>query len=445
MQKIILVLIICAFLPVNGYTQVKQAIIFGGNCNDEVGPIQSLMTRDMSANADSLRKEKWRPTILHDNDSVLKNKEASASKEKLIEYLNHSVNQLKAGDQLLITMQTHGKQEQAGKSHEICMNNGEGMPIDDRQFVEILSKAKEKGINLGILTDACYGGSAVEKLSSYGCILSTQSKYAPATGRGLRSAPLLGKDKASVKHYNSYQMGVTSEMTRLLEKSKKVNLGDVYLSSLINYNSELFFNEGEDRILGQNYPQFTGHNWTQSDDMITFASNFRKLKKEGKNIIKMDEMFHVISDPYAVSCSYSQITSQLDQLVTLNEELTDNMLFNKMMSEFSDVYAPKFESLNDFKNQFQNTIESYLKTTKDYDISIRLLEDISNKWSHSSASNSDMYQKQFREADKKNKALEGELVPLERKVTILYNILKAFDFYTKDTNSPCSSFSLTRR
>ena len=116
-----------------------------------------------------------------------------------------------------------------------------------------------------------------------------------------------------------------------------------------------------------------------------------------------------------------------------------------MMSEFSDVYAPKFESLNDFKNQFQDTIESYLKTTKDYDIQIRQLEDISNKWSHSSTSNSDMYQKQFREVEKKYKALEDELVPLERKVTILYNILKAFDFYTKDTNNPCSSFSLTSR
>jgi len=301
MQKIILILSIYAFLPVNGYTQVKQAIIFGGNCNEEVSPIQSLMTRDMSANADSLRKEKWRSTLLHDSDSVLKNKEAPASKEKLIEYLKNSVNHLKTGDQLLLTIQTHGKQEQAGKSHEICMNNGEGMPIDDQQFLEILSKAKAKGIRLGILTDACYGGSAVEKLSSYGCILSTQSKYAPATGRGLRSAPLLGKDKASVKHYNSYQMGVTSEMTKLLKKSKKVKLGDVYLSTLINYNSELFFNEANDRILGQNYPQFTGHNWTQSDDMIAVASNFRKLKKEGKNIIKINESLSVISDPYPKS------------------------------------------------------------------------------------------------------------------------------------------------
>lgn len=459
MRKLIFVSCLFAFSTL-AIAQTKKAIIFGGNCNDKDLGIsaQELMTDDMLDNAKLLKKSNWETTVLHDTDSKIE-KQGPAGQDQLIGSLQDAAANLKNGDQLLLTIQTHGRAPKPGSPHSICMNDYLALSMKNLDFRKALISAKEKGIKIGILTDACYGGAMVKEFAGLGCILSTQNDLFTATGRPSKKsleaeALRYSHDPKFFKNYpESYQMGVTSEMSKILMKDDKGNLSDVYLSSLINYNVELTAPMKTSVRLTANFPQSSVHDtssFSKSDELVGYASRLQELSYNGGMVINQNGHLKKTNDEHfrSQACTYSQLTDSLDDFIPTLENLQDNILFSEMLKKYAGPKATKFESLEDYISQYEENLKVYAALSKEYDATLKVWKD------HSATANYDeprtnkekiQLQKTFDENDRlelKHDEARNKLIPIERKVVDNYNLWKAFDYYKQRKDDPCSTFSL---
>ena len=99
---------------------------------------------------------------------------------------------LKENCQLIINLPVHGfpkdqsslediglsqKDEFKQMNHGICLSDGKRLDINF--FEPYLKELKDKGVKIGVISEACFGGGAVDVLGQYGCILTATGSNAP--------------------------------------------------------------------------------------------------------------------------------------------------------------------------------------------------------------------------------------------------------------------------
>lgn len=155
---------------------------------------------------------------------------------------NLSSGKIKKGDQVLVSLFSHGAEKEAGvTSHKVAVKKdqqGEGINLQNLQGAEIVSLddlkdivklAEDKGVKLGIIDQSCYGGAttALAKNLKNVCILSGTNDLIPNISLNTATTnpefqKKLGMTKSSIEAFSD-----------ALNKPN-TNLEEVYLSVLEN-------------------------------------------------------------------------------------------------------------------------------------------------------------------------------------------------------------------
>jgi len=186
---------------------VRQAILFGGNCEDPAKAKNDFL-EPMSRLARNLKKKGWEvkpifgerpkgecelsisdPKCAFWDISSLATAVGKTPKDipeatssNMLRMLDEAYDQIPSGGELLFVINTHGSQENLaeGVPHKICTADPAGpgnweaykYDINSPDFLQRLRKLKDKGVKITITDDSCYGGGSIIPLSPFGCVLS---------------------------------------------------------------------------------------------------------------------------------------------------------------------------------------------------------------------------------------------------------------------------------
>jgi hypothetical protein len=164
-----------------------------------------------------------------------------ASAREFLNSLDQASQDLKSGDQLLISINTHGfGYAQSGTTetkHYICVSSDDPhgkvtwtdpntgsigsaksglFPIDDPQLLSRLQKLKDAGVKLAFLNDSCFSGGTIPSFAQYGCVMS-------ATGSQ--------QENMSVAPSGTVYAGNNKTMTVTSWTDTNYNLADLLTSS----------------------------------------------------------------------------------------------------------------------------------------------------------------------------------------------------------------------
>ena len=165
-----------------------------------------------------------------------------ASKVALITKLDEALQNLSDGDQLFIEINTHGgntkrlpdgydpkaswneKMKALTDTVSLLVYDPEhplrqgDMNIDDHDLTVRFQKLKNKGVKLAFGNDSCFGGSAVERLKQYGCVITSTSKGKEGAGSPVSDSlvDLLSRDPKTLAPV-------------LMSPDRRVDLENVYL------------------------------------------------------------------------------------------------------------------------------------------------------------------------------------------------------------------------
>jgi hypothetical protein len=126
-----------------------------------------------------------------------------ASKRELLKKLDSAITHLRSGDQLLVTIDTHGMADYEGAvdttrisvfdendPHSIKENQLDSkgnqigtMRVDDPELVARYQTLKNNGVKLAFGSDSCFSGPTAKVLGKYGCVVTQTSgkKYGLGT------------------------------------------------------------------------------------------------------------------------------------------------------------------------------------------------------------------------------------------------------------------------
>jgi hypothetical protein len=208
----------------------RQAILFGGNCD---APARhptypgNMFLKDVTNEAVALKNRKWDVTPLFGgplerctlssttprcqvkegqtppaeccaegmtpNDPTWSTHTLSAalsipsveegSKTALFNALDQAA-KLPAGSELLLSIDTHGGPRTAEGSHDLCLSDGTTMRVDDPGLLQRLAKIKAANIQLGFIDASCFDGDSKRVLSTYGCVVTSQTSNRVSWGGG---------------------------------------------------------------------------------------------------------------------------------------------------------------------------------------------------------------------------------------------------------------------
>ena len=138
-----------------------------------------------------------------------------ATSVNLLQALSDAASALKKGDQLLISVNTHGDE------NEFCASDGAVLTAIGNPFATAIFLLYHKGIKVALDANYCFSGSAVQSLSDYACVVSVAS----GTTMSLFGDPTIADVLAS--------------------SGSSANMEDLFTSRLASKNGILNFREPE--------------------------------------------------------------------------------------------------------------------------------------------------------------------------------------------------------
>lgn len=205
----------------------KNVTVFAG------GGCFSQLREEMSAEADRYAKTMsahgWQVFTLFGGLDLVRGRDNTRdvsipgvkpfTRHELISALETQLQNLKEGDQFLLTILTHGTYKKGG--HLICLGDGSGLDLSDSAIASPLRKLNQKGVRVAVIDNSCFGGQTVSIFSEHACVLATQSGNFPS---------FVGS--------NLNQNGVTSVSLDLLEhsdQSRKISMEDLFVATSMNH------------------------------------------------------------------------------------------------------------------------------------------------------------------------------------------------------------------
>ena len=104
------------------------------------------------------------------------------------------IGQLKTGDQLMVTINTHGARNNGEKTHQVILSKDEATDLEDSKgsrtanldrLEELASLASEKGVKLALIDLSCFSGNLLNIKNNKVCIISSTGpdQYGYSGGR----------------------------------------------------------------------------------------------------------------------------------------------------------------------------------------------------------------------------------------------------------------------
>lgn len=161
---------------VGAHAAERSALVVGGGCEtvdkgtpnvpyaDTEGPAKgraNLFRPEFELAHQSLKKNGWKTAIQYDSDSWQRPwpGAVASSRKALLAELDAQVKKLRAGDQFLLAIATHG----SPPPHNICLGNGETLyPAELERYLKALRKKKVK---VAVLDASCFSGNTVRTFS----------------------------------------------------------------------------------------------------------------------------------------------------------------------------------------------------------------------------------------------------------------------------------------
>ncbi len=320
----------------------RHAIIFGGGCESTMD--KNRFTPIMSKQAKGLIKHGWNvsPLVASNikedfakDSEIDQSKVQAATKETLIKTLDSIIADpnLKDGDMLLVSFNTHGTSKPDGSGHQLCLSsnfdNSENiqMDLDDPDILNRLKILKSKKIKMGFTDMSCYSGASVPILKEFGCVIASQAS-----------------------NLVSKTYGVSGSVAKLLEQSNdnqkklaigssgKLTLEDVYLDALLH---------------GDEYKTMTDY---YLDILQPASSLFEENNSSSESVIDL-------ISPMAQNSSACHL--QQNSLQQLNQFLSPVMTKANhfILEKLSGRKIPDLELL---KKDLQNRINYHVKVKNDF-------------------------------------------------------------------------------
>lgn len=174
----ILVLSVCEAT----WAQKKEALFLGGG--GEPAGTSTIFDPALENFADFSLRTNWKMNVLFDGGHSESEKTASLvtggkNKSATVQNLNNEINSyiqrmqsgdLKAGDQLLVQVASHGATNKPGQSsHSVAALDGD---FDLDSLKKLRDLAEKKGVKLAILDYSCYSGSSIGLATDKTCVMS---------------------------------------------------------------------------------------------------------------------------------------------------------------------------------------------------------------------------------------------------------------------------------
>lgn len=240
--------------------------------------------------------------------------------EKLIKEMISKIEsgQLGNGDQLMITIDTHGAKNKGEKTHDIALSSGsitnyetllgvDTVNLDDLE--KLIELANQKGIKLAVIDFSCYSGNLLNIKNDNICMISATSPDFPSwTG-------------INETFFSTTTWSFSDKFINSLKKGK--NLEDLFLTSMENSIAERpdfpMISSPEGQVIhAMLYDQLKPFLYNNSEFKDLYYSNQDKLENL---ICSLDQKHEDLKSILVQVASMKDIYTQLSDFKELNKAL----------------------------------------------------------------------------------------------------------------------------
>ncbi len=165
----------------------EKELYFLGGGGEPKDKTETIFDQDLKNVAKFAKKSEWKTAIAFNGGHIKTEKTLAQLSESFISQTNFSnqnynstiktikdkliTNQLKANDQLMVIIDTHGNKnnQNSEKSHRVYLSDGSAN-LDD--LASIIALAEEKKVKLALIDLSCYSGNTLNLPHKNSCIIS---------------------------------------------------------------------------------------------------------------------------------------------------------------------------------------------------------------------------------------------------------------------------------
>jgi hypothetical protein len=355
----------------------RYALVLGGG-GDPPGP-STIFDSEFITLADRLNKAHYQSTVFFDGGHALSEKEASAAfgkkvapftafdaKKAIAGFIQdiHS-KKIHAGDQLLITIDTHGAPGEPNGFHKVATSGAQDFNVGSLQTLR--DAAEKAGVKLAIVDMSCYSGTSLKLATPATCVLTS----APENQEGFTAAPqaLYSAIVPGVSLENIFLTGRNSstdagypEISTPQGQAAKEALDVLHTGIEIFAKKPLFESDQELKCENSASPQFQekletlwkalpsvyGVSQESVDELIREVANYKQIRAqsiEDMHYLRTELKIDNVSVPLEVICNIDQAEKNFKHLLQGNLPVKLRARVTKILSFVPQLRAKRDELL----------------------------------------------------------------------------------------------------
>ncbi|MFN8369840.1 MAG: hypothetical protein U0T83_04340 [Bacteriovoracaceae bacterium] len=467
-MRFALLLLICFNLLANE----KELYLFGGG-GEPASKDKTIFDQDLINIINFSKKSAWKTTLAFngghaETEKILKSAPQSINNHGEFSVDNHKKmlqeikdkliqNKLKAGDQLMLVLDTHGiKQfENIEKTHTIALKKGFAS-VDD--FQAIINLAEEKNVKIALVDLSCHSGSSLNLNHKKSCLISASGEKHMAF-TSAKSFPINFTQK--LKEQNNLEdifLEARDEDQAAMEFPKISTTEGRIVQDLLyeQLTPFLFFNskESDSNLLKKYYteqPQLkicsTQNNFNAIENLLNNIEQIDSFSDSKSNLPYFQDLRIALKNYYEYQKEYAQalinqkkLAQKLIKMVSKNRRLkksleernlTDNTILQIDYQKIAEDYE---KELNQVKNEeTKNSIQKKIIKSKE---NKKIIDELIAKLDATDQATIKDFQEKINETQKSLALAHAVSIQAKKLYTDQYNKIR------KTESNPCRDFTL---